>query len=104
MGTGALDEQRWGPLVGRFIDDLGASGSPGHHLDVRQNVRFRGGHLSRWVAGRYPDTGCALAIEFKKVFMDEWTGEPDVAHITEIAGALAAAVQPTLDVLAGNLR
>ena len=53
---------------------------------------------------RYPDTGCVLAIEFKKVFMDEWSGEPDVAHITEIAGALAAAVQPTLDVLAGNVR
>jgi N-formylglutamate amidohydrolase len=104
VGTEALDQQRWGPLIGRFIDDLGAQRVAGHHLDVRQNVRFRGGHLSRWVAGRYPETGCVLAIEFKKVFMDEWSGEPDVAHITEIAGALAAAVQPTLDVLAGNLR
>ena len=104
VGTEALDQHRWGPVIGRFIDDLGAERVAGHHLDVRQNVRFRGGHLSRWIADRYPDTGCALAIEFKKVFMDEWSGEPDVAHITEIAGALAAAVQPTLDVLAGNLR
>ena len=85
VGTGALDQQRWGPVVERFIDDLRAERVAGHNLDVRENVRFRGGHLSRWVAGRYPDTGCVLAIEFKKVFMDEWTGEPDVAHITEIA-------------------
>ena len=46
--------------------------------------------FSRWVASRYPDTGCALAIEFKKVFMDEWTGEPDDRHLAELAGALAA--------------
>ena len=104
VGTGALDQQRWGAVVGRFIDDLRAERVAGHHLDVRENVRFRGGHLSRWVAGRYPDTGCVLAIEFKKVFMDEWTGEPNVAHITELAGALEAAVQPTLDVLTGKLR
>ena len=45
-----------------------------------------------------------MAIEFKKFFMDEWTGEPDVAHVTEIAGALAAAVRPTLDVLAGKVQ
>ena len=43
-------------------------------LDVRENVRFHGGELSRWVNERYHDRGCALAIEFKKVFMDEWTG------------------------------
>ena len=104
VGTGALDQQRWGPVVERFIDDLGAERVAGHRLDVRENVKFRGGHLSRWVAGRYPDTGCVLAIEFKKVFMDEWTGEPDLAHITELAGALAAAARPTLDMLAGKLR
>jgi N-formylglutamate deformylase len=104
VGTGALDQQRWGPAVGQFIDALRAERVTGHHLDVRENVRFRGGHLSRWVADHYPDTGCVLAIEFKKVFMDEWTGEPHVAHITEIKAALAAAVQPTLDVLAGKLR
>ena len=79
------------PLVERFIDDLRAERVAGHHLDVRENVRFRGGHLSRWCRRRYPDTGCVLAIEFKKVFMDEWTGEPDVAHITESCAARSAA-------------
>jgi N-formylglutamate deformylase len=104
VGTEALDQHRWGPVVERFMNDLRAERVAGHDLDVRENVRFRGGHLSRWVAGRYPDTGCVLAIEFKKVFMDEWTGEPDVDHITQIASALAAAVQPTLDLLAGKPR
>ena len=24
---------------------------------------------------RYPEKACVIAIEFKKIFMDEWTGE-----------------------------
>ncbi|MDQ3079598.1 MAG: N-formylglutamate amidohydrolase, partial [Pseudomonadota bacterium] len=30
---------------------------------------------------RYPGVGCAIALEFKKFFMDEWTGEPDPAEL-----------------------
>ena len=47
---------------------------------------------------RYPGQGCAIAIEFKKFFMDEWTGEPDpreldamrrfIAHTADVAEAL----------------
>ena len=85
------------------MDDLRERRVAGHHLDVRENIRFEGGELSRWVHERYEGEGCALAVELKKVFMDEWTSEPNVAHITEIAGALASAVQPTLDVLAGKV-
>ena len=60
-----------------FVDALGDRAGAGHRFDVRENVRFRGGYLCRWVAEHYPDTACALAIEFKKVFMDEWTGESE---------------------------
>ena len=57
-----------------------------HRLDVRVNVRFRGGYLCHSVVEHYRDTACALAIEFKKVFMDEWTGESDDAHLTSCVG------------------
>ena len=73
VGTGSLDRERWSGLVDRFMDDLGRRDVTGHRLDVRENVRFRGGELSRWVNERYDARGCALAIEFKKLFMDEWT-------------------------------
>ena len=46
--------------------------------------------LSQWAATRYPDTVCTLSLEFKKVFMDEWTEAADDAHLTELARALAA--------------
>jgi len=75
VGTGSLDRERWGPLVDRFMGDVAGSGYLGRHLDVRENVRFRGGHFSAWVHENFPDSACCLAIEFKKIFMDEWTGE-----------------------------
>ena len=72
----------------------------GHRLDVRENVVFRGGFLPRWVAERYPDTGCAIALEFKKTFMDEWSGEVDAEHLQALARGLQAAQVSVLRTLA----
>jgi N-formylglutamate deformylase len=92
IGTGSLDRHRWGGVVDRFIDDLGRQVVDGHRLDVRENVRFQGGHFARWVHERYPGVGCALALEFKKVFMDEWTGVPDRDHLAQLRHALEASL------------
>lgn len=92
VGTGALDRDRWAPVVDTFIDSLSSIPSSTGTLDVRENVRFKGGHLSRWVRGRYPETGIVLALEFKKTFMDEWTGVPDEARLGELAEILASTI------------
>jgi N-formylglutamate deformylase len=104
VGTGSLDRERWGHVVDRLIDELGRRDVTGHHLDVRENVRFKGGHFSRWVHERYADTGCALAIELKKVFMDEWTGALDEAHLHELTDAFSAVVPATLGELTRGSR
>lgn len=102
IGTGWLDRTRWGAAVDRFVGVLRDQTVMGHHLDVRENVRFRGGHLSRWVAREYPTTACAVAVEFKKTFMDEWTDTPNADHIAQLASALRAAAEPTVDALVGG--
>jgi N-formylglutamate amidohydrolase len=102
VGTGSLDRRRWAPVVDGFIDDMRARRVNGHPLDVRENVRFPGGHLARWVHGRYPETGCTLALEFKKVFMDERTGQPDDDHIAQLGEALAAVVPHLLELVTGE--
>lgn len=89
IGTGTMDRERWGDLVDRFISDLRSFDFPGGALDVRENVRFRGGNLVRWIHERYPGTGCGIAIEFKKFFMDEWTAEPESGLVEAIGSALA---------------
>ncbi|MGE0551385.1 MAG: N-formylglutamate amidohydrolase [Kofleriaceae bacterium] len=87
VGTGTVDRSRWGSLIERFCRDLAAQNGG---LDVRENVKFQGGHMSRWIHQRFPTTGCALALEFKKTFMDEWTGVADDDHLARLARAVAA--------------
>ncbi|HIG73488.1 MAG TPA: N-formylglutamate amidohydrolase [Bacteroidetes bacterium] len=93
IGTGTLDA-RWRPLVDRFMTDLreGAADAGLADLDVRENVKFQGGHFSRWIHRRFGPAACVLAVEFKKTFMDEWTGEPDREHLRQLREALAATV------------
>ena len=46
---------------------------------------------SAWfVQDRYPGVGCVLALEFKKTWMDEWTGEVDDARLDCVRASLAA--------------
>jgi N-formylglutamate amidohydrolase len=97
IGTGSLDRGRWGTLVDRFARALQAVDVGGHRLDVRENVRFQGGALSTWVNERYDGRGAALALEFKKVFMDEWTGALDAGHLSELRRALGSSIPSLLE-------
>jgi N-formylglutamate amidohydrolase len=102
VGTGSLDRDRWGVVVERFMETLAAFDFPGGRLDVRENVKFRGGHFSRWIHETFPGQACALAIEFKKIFMDEWTGEPDPTRREAVLAALRSTVPAVLAELRGT--
>jgi len=100
IGTGTMNTEKWRPLVDRFVDDLRSYDFMGRRLDVRENVKFRGGYFSRWIHEAFRDTGCALAIEFKKFFMDEWTGELDESQHDAIQHFLQATVPGLTETLA----
>lgn len=100
VGTGTMDRGRWAPVVDRFLEDLCRFDFPGGKLDVRENVKFRGGYFPQWIHETFPETGCAIAVEFKKSFMNEWTGEADQRLIEAIRAALAATVPGVIDSLA----
>ena len=99
LGTGSLDRERWGGLVDRFAADLRTVEVGGRPLDVRENVRFRGGHLSRWVHATFPGQGCCVAVEVKKFFMDEHTGALDEPTWAGVHEALATAVPGAVEEL-----
>ena len=99
IGTGTMPRSRWAPLADRFMQDLAQFDFLGKHLDVRENVKFRGGQFSRWIHEQFPDSACALAVEFKKFFMDEWTGEPDFVQVEAIQQALLSTIPGILEEL-----
>ena len=88
VGTSNMDQSKWTPLIEKFISDLRSSTIAGRHPDVRKNVKWTGGHFSEWIHNTYPDHACCFAIEFKKLFMNEWTGEIDPEHHDDIHKAL----------------
>lgn len=101
IGTVSMDRARWAPVLDPFIESLRSFAFRGQGMDVRENVAFEGrGEQTRFVHANFPKTGCAIAIEFKKFFMDEWTGEPDIAALSAMRAMLTA----SLPVLLGALR
>jgi N-formylglutamate amidohydrolase len=92
IGTGTMDRNRWASIVDRFIVNLRNFDFRGRNLDVRENVKFRGGFFPTWIHEHYPESVCVLSVEFKKFFMDEWTGEPDRLQLRAIERALKSTV------------
>ena len=90
IGTGNINRDYWSRLIDRFILDLKSFDYNGRNLDVRENIRFKGGYFSQWVAQNFPLTACVLAIEVKKFFMDEWTGLPYLDDIAMLKKAFFA--------------
>ena len=98
LGTGTL-HRRWAPVVERFLSDLRDFDFLGRQLDVRENVRFRGGHFSHWTHQKFPHSACVLAVEVKKFFMDEWSNELDLTQLEAIRSALQSTVPNVLETL-----
>jgi N-formylglutamate deformylase len=75
IGTGNMNREIWEPVVETLIDCFESFNFDGKNLDVRENVKFRGGYFGKWLYEQYGDAICPISIEFKKIFMDELTGK-----------------------------
>jgi hypothetical protein len=101
IGTFSMNRNRWAHVVDPFMEKLRQFDFLGRTMDVRENVAFQGkGEQTRFIHEVFPKTGCAIAVEFKKFFMDEWTCVPD----REVLVAMRAMIRSTLPVLEDCLR
>jgi hypothetical protein len=92
IGTGTMDREYWAPLVDNFIDFLKSNQINNEYLNVRENLIFQGGFHSLWTHQTFPGKACAIAVEFKKFFMDEWSGTPHKPTINSICSLLSDCV------------
>lgn len=99
VGTSNIEKGKWSSLMDRFMNDFRMFDFAGRSLDVRENVKFTGGNFARWINRRYRDSGCAIAIEFKKIFMDEWSGDLDGLQLELLVSALESTVPGLLEEL-----
>ena len=92
IGTFSMPREQWAFLLDPLMEAMRGFDFNGRRLDVRENVAFQGkGEQTRFIHERYPDSGCAIALEFKKFFMDEWSGEPDPAELAAMRAFIAHA-------------
>ena len=49
VGTGTMDRLRWSNVVDCFVNELLEHTFLGRKLDVRENVKFFGGHFPKWI-------------------------------------------------------
>ena len=83
IGTFSMPREQWAFLLDPLMVAMGSFDFNGRRLDVRENIAFQGkGEQTRFVHQHYPGRGCAIAVEFKKFFMDEWTGVPDSEELS----------------------
>lgn len=100
IGTISMDRARWAHVVDPFMDSLRSNEWNGRPIDVRENIAFEGrGEQTRFVHANFADSGCAIAIEFKKFFMDEWTGEPNPAALDMLRTMITTSLPVLLDSL-----
>jgi hypothetical protein len=100
LGTGTMARALWSPIVDCWLTAMREFDYLGRRLDVRENVKFFGGQLPRWIHENFPNSVCVLAVEVKKFFMNEWSGELDAKQHQAIGAALghaAAAVSDELE-------
>ncbi|HEV7323340.1 MAG TPA: N-formylglutamate amidohydrolase [Ensifer sp.] len=102
IGTFSMDRDRWRAVVDAFSSYVREFDFLGRRLDVGENIAFQGrGEQTRFIHERFPSTGCALAIEFKKFFMDEWTGVPDRRAVAALRNLISGSVPVLEKVLKG---
>jgi hypothetical protein len=100
IGTFSMPRQEWAYLLDPLMEAMRDFNFNGRHLDVRENIAFEGrGEQTRFVHDRYPHKGCAIALEFKKFFMDEWTGEPDQAEVAAMRDFITFSGKVATDLL-----
>ena len=100
VGTGTMDRAHWATLVDTFVTALRRQSFRKRALDVRENVKFMGGHFPAWLHTRYPKRVCVLSLEFKKFFMDEWSATANIAALEDLRIALRNATNATRHELA----
>ena len=91
IGTFSMPPGRWTCVLDALCDGIRSFDYRGRKLSVGIDVAFQGrGALTRFVHENFPQTGCAVAIEVKKFFMNEWTGVPYRVDVAALQGMFAS--------------
>lgn len=100
LGTKTLkNRKKWEKLINRVILEFSKREIDHIKIDIRENIKFGGGYFPYWLHEKFYPNICVLSIEFKKIFMDEWTGTVYKEKVDRIANILNEIEEPILEEL-----
>jgi len=98
LGATTLDHDAHAGLLAAFSEGLSSRPVKGEMPDVRVNVRWAdGGHFPEWLHARYGAKACVITLEYKKIFMDEWSGSVDILALQDMREGLQAGIAAARD-------
>lgn len=99
IGTQNMDRKIWKPVVDTLVECFSTFNYDGRNLDVRENIKFKGGYFGKWLFEQYGQAICPISIEVKKIFMDEHTGKGFEKNINLISEMIDSSIRPVLKTL-----
>ncbi len=75
IGSKAVNRVVFGRVIEDFKQSLSGLSIDGYPIRIAENEVFGGGYLARRLSKTYSGRLLVLAMEYKKIFMDEVTGE-----------------------------
>lgn len=103
LGLTTADQNIFKDVIDAFEEELAAHPCKGKKLFVGRNVRYPdGGNFPEWVYEQYGKNVCAITLEYKKIYMDEWSGTADLAAVEDLRYGLEKAVERVKGMLVGH--
>lgn len=75
VGTKAVNRNLFGSGIEKLIEQLSLTRINGYPIRVMENALFEGGYMARRLSQANYDRLLVLALEYKKIFMDELSGK-----------------------------
>ena len=94
IGATTLDKHLYGDVLQAIMRRLRETPVNGANPSVEENVRYPdGGNFPEWIYATYGERICTITLEYKKIFMDEWTSTLDIGAAQDLRTGLMMALQ-----------
>ena len=94
IGATTLDKHLYGDVLEAIMRRLRETPVNGANPSVEENVRYPdGGNFPEWIYATYGERICTITLEYKKIFMDEWTSTLDIGAAQDLRTGLMMALQ-----------
>jgi len=93
IGTKAANRELFHQVISKITEGLSKTSIGGKNIRVAENEIFYGGSLSRRVSRNFFNQILVLSLEYKKIFMDELTGELYLGILDSLASDFRESVK-----------